>query len=74
MTSVYQFPKTIRATGELARRIELTQARLQAEHPFTIDLVLQDVARKSGNQRRFEEYEGDISGRILIIIQWIKLL
>ena len=58
-------PSQITPSGDLANRIELTERRLQCEHPFTVDFVVQDVARVKDLERRFEEYEGDVSGRIL---------
>jgi len=58
------FPKNVKPGGELAARIALTENRL-AHQPFDLDLVVQDVARVSGLERRFEEYEGDVSGRTL---------
>ena len=61
----HHFPQNVELNGELANRIALTQKRLQVEHPFAVDFTIQDVARKSGKERRFEEYEGDISGRVL---------
>jgi len=59
------FPTSFQISGELAHRIELTEQRLQVNHPFTVGFVLQDVARVQGSERRFEEYEGDVSGRVL---------
>ncbi len=64
MPKKQNFPKSIQPGGDLARRIELTVRRLQS-HPFDIDLIMQDVARIPEKKRRFEEYEGDISGRVL---------
>ncbi len=61
----HYFPQHVTLTGELRRRIALTQKRLQADHPYQIDFTVQDVARIKGKERRFEEYEGDISGRVL---------
>jgi len=63
--AVYIFPQNVELKGELANRIALTQKRLQVEHPFGVDFTIQDVARLHGKERRFEEYEGDISGRVL---------
>ncbi len=51
--------------GEFSKRIELVEKRLNNDSPYELDLVVQDVARVPENKRRFEEYEGDISGRIL---------
>jgi DUF1680 family protein len=59
-----RFPKNIKIGGQLAKRVTLTTKRLQS-HPYGLEFVVQDVARIEGKQRRFEEYEGDISGRIL---------
>ena len=60
----FHFPQNVTLGGELARRVELTQKRFQHQ-PFDIDLIVQDVARKPDLKRRFEEYQGDVSGRTL---------
>ena len=65
MKLVHHYPKTIKLAGELSQRIQLTQKRLQAQHPFSVDFAMQDLARTPDSPRRFEEYEGDVSGRIL---------
>jgi DUF1680 family protein len=67
------FPKNIKIAGELAERVELTSKRLQ-NHPYEIDFIIQDVARADGKLRRFEEYEGDISGRTLGAWSYISRL
>jgi len=67
------FPRNIQISGELARRIKLTTRRLQS-HPYDIDFVVQDIARAEGKRRRFEEYEGDISGRTLGAWSYISRL
>jgi len=68
MANIYgedlSFAQNIKLQGDLARRIALTQRRLQS-HPFAVDFVVQDVARVPEKKRRFEEYEGDVSGRVL---------
>lgn len=52
-------------SGDLGFRIELTERRLRTDAPFDAELIVQDVARDSARARRFEEYEGDVSGRVL---------
>lgn len=59
-----QFPEHFKISGDLADRMALTERRL-AGHPFSPELVVEDVARLEGHQRRFEDYEGDVSGRVL---------
>lgn len=59
-----RFPEKIKIGGELEQRIDLTIRRLQS-HPYNVNFVVQDVARIKGKKRRFEEYEGDVSGRTL---------
>jgi|GEM_PF-2069491 len=59
-----EFPEHLKISGDLADRVALTERRL-AGHPFSPELVVEDVARKEGHQRRFEDYEGDVSGRVL---------
>ena len=58
------FPGTVKLGGELDKRVRLTEKRLQHQ-PFDLDLIVQDVARRPKLKRRFEEYEGDVSGRTL---------
>ncbi len=60
----FNTPRNVQVGGEFARRPALTEKRL-AGAPFDLDLLVQDVARKSESARRFEEYEGDVSGRTL---------
>jgi len=57
-------PESVKPRGELLQRMLLTEKRLQS-HPFSLEFIVQDVARVKGHDRRFEEYEGDISGRVL---------
>ncbi len=66
-------PARITPGGQLEKRIELTEKRLQ-HHPYDLDLIVQDVARIPGLKRRFEEYEGDVSGRILGAWSYISRL
>lgn len=56
--------RSIRPEGDLLFRIRLTEKRLNS-HPFDLDFIVQDVARHPDLTRRFEEYQGDVSGRIL---------
>lgn len=58
------FPQNVKLSGELEKRVRLTEKRFQHQ-PFDLDLIVQDVARKPKLKRRFEEYEGDVSGRTL---------
>lgn len=58
------YPKNVQLNGELETRVRLTEKRFMHE-PFDLDLIVQDVARKPDLTRRFEEYEGDVSGRVL---------
>ncbi|HKJ68365.1 MAG TPA: beta-L-arabinofuranosidase domain-containing protein [bacterium] len=60
----YNFPTQVKVAGDLADRMQLTERRL-AGHPFSLRLVTEDIARREDYQRRFEEYEGDVSGRTL---------
>lgn len=60
----FHFPQNVKLGGELEQRVRLTEKRLQHE-PYALDLIVQDVARKPDLTRRFEEYEGDVSGRTL---------
>jgi len=57
-------PQNVQLGGEFYQRIQLVEKRLHS-HPFDLDLIVQDVARIPAKQRRFEEYEGDVSGRYL---------
>ncbi|MBN1480863.1 glycoside hydrolase family 127 protein [candidate division KSB1 bacterium] len=59
-----EYPQKVNPGGELEHRVRLTEKRVQHQ-PFDLDLLVQDVARKPDLQRRFEEYEGDVSGRTL---------
>jgi len=59
-----QTPQAIKAGGQLGKRIELSEKRLQ-HHPYDLDLIVQDVVRAPELKRRFEEYQGDVSGRTL---------
>ena len=68
-----RFPTNVQLDGDLARRIALTERRLQS-HPFDLDFIVQDVARTEGKRRRFEEYEGDVSGRLLGAWSYISRL
>ena len=52
-------------SGQIGRRLALTTRRLLSDHPYSKKLVLEDVARRRDYDRRFEEYEGDVSGRYL---------
>mgnify|MGYP006283249921 CR=1 FL=1 len=58
------FPQNVTLDGELEKRVRLTEKRLKHE-PFDLDLIVQDVARDPNLTRRFEEYQGDVSGRTL---------
>ncbi len=60
----FTFPNQVTIAGDLADRVQLTERRM-AGHPFSLRLVTEDVARREEYQRRFEEYEGDVSGRML---------
>lgn len=64
LSEEFNFPTKVKLAGELEKRVRLTEKRL-SHHPFDVDLVVQDVARIPEKKRRFEEYEGDVSGRIL---------
>ncbi len=68
-----RFPINVQLDGDLAQRIALTERRLQS-HPFDLDFIVQDVARTEGKRRRFEEYEGDVSGRLLGAWSYISQL
>ncbi len=57
-------PQNVKLFGELQQRVRLTEKRFM-HPPFDLDLIVQDVARKPELKRRFEEYEGDVSGRTL---------
>ncbi len=72
-TQKLQFPVNFKIGGDLAERIALTERRLQS-HPFDLEFIVQDVARVEGKRRRFEEYEGDISGRVLGAWSYISRL
>ena len=69
----FVFTQSVELKGELKQRVELTQKRL-GHHPFDIELIVQDVARKKSLTRRFEEYEGDVSGRTLGAWSYISYL
>ncbi len=60
----FQFPQNVSLGGELEQRVRLTEKRFLHE-PYDLNLIVQDVARKPDLTRRFEEYEGDVSGRTL---------
>ena len=71
--SVYHHPQNVLVGGDLANRIHLTERRLQND-PFSLDLIVQDVARIPEKKRRFEDYEGDVSGRYLSAWSYISRL
>ncbi|MDZ7317266.1 MAG: glycoside hydrolase family 127 protein [candidate division KSB1 bacterium] len=68
-----EHPRNVRFDGEFGRRIELTLKRLHGS-PFDLDLLAQDVRRDPQLTRRFEEYEGDVSGRTLGVLSYHALL
>jgi DUF1680 family protein len=55
----------VQIDGELSERVDLTTRRLLSQAPFTDQLVLEDITRDPNYQRRFEQFEGDISGRYI---------
>jgi hypothetical protein len=57
--------ESVTVTGELQDRISLSARRMSGNQPFWVELIVEDVVRDTGFQRRFEEWEGDISGRWL---------
>ena len=60
-------PAAAEPLGELKRRIELARDRmLEGQVPeFTEDFVLADVALRPDYPRRFANYSGDLSGRLI---------
>ena len=58
-----EFPEQVHALGDTAKRLEQAQARLCAPPLDDLDFVLSDVHFTF--TRRFTEYSGDISGRLL---------
>ncbi len=52
-------------SGQIGERLSLTTRRLLSDYPYSERLVLEDVTRRRGYDRRFEEYEGDVSGRYI---------
>lgn len=69
----FSSPRNVKISGELGQRIQLTEKRLLSA-PFDLDLIAQDVARRPELTRRFEEYEGDVSGRTLGAWSYLSLL
>lgn len=57
----------IKPGGQLARRIEMVRNRLlYGDVPrFTDDFILADIALRPNYVRRFDEYSGDLSGRVI---------
>jgi hypothetical protein len=66
--------ESVSVTGELQDRIALSARRMSGDQPFTMDLIVEDVARRDDYRRRFEEWEGDISGRWLWSMSLISRL
>ncbi len=64
-TDLVRLPQRLTVSGELAERVRLTVRRLLSDNPYSDSLILEDVARRPDYDRRFEEYEGDVSGRYL---------
>ncbi len=71
--SIYHHPQNVIISGDFANRIHLTERRLQND-PFSIDLIVEDVARIPEKKRRFEDYEGDVSGRYLSAWSYLSRL
>ena len=65
--SVWAAPGTISPQGELKARIDMTRQRMsQGDVPrFSQDFVLADVKLDPAYPRRFSEYSGDLSGRVI---------
>jgi DUF1680 family protein len=66
-------PRNVKLAGELEQRVRLTEKRFH-HAPFDLDLIVQDIARRPELKRRFEEYEGDVSGRTLGCWSYISRL
>lgn len=60
--------------GPLKARLDLSVRRLLSDEPFGCELVVEDVVRNRNYSRRFEEWEGDISGRYLSALSAVSLL
>lgn len=69
----YHHLRNVTVGGDLGKRIHLTERRLQND-PFSLDLIVEDVARIPQKKRRFEDYEGDVSGRYLSAWSYISRL
>lgn len=55
----------VRLTGLLGKRAELVAAQLDAETPYSVAHVLQDVVLHPDRRRECDDYSGDLSGRWL---------
>lgn len=73
VAETFECPQKVILGGELEQRVRLTEKRLHHQ-PFDLDLIVQDVARKPELLRRFEEYEGDVSGRTLGCLSYLSNL
>jgi len=56
----------LQINDEMKARIDLSTRRLLSDEPFTVRLLTEDFLRRKDYTRRFEEWEGDVSGR------WVK--
>lgn len=67
LTAVSSAQGTATAAGELQTRIDLVSSRMLegAEPRFTPDFVLADVELRADYPRRFSNYSGDLSGRVI---------
>lgn len=64
LSMILPFMSYAAISGDLAARIDLVGKRMQGA-PFSVELVTEDVTRMPGRLRRFEQFEGDVSGRTL---------
>ncbi len=63
MLQIFADGRTVRARGELDRRLRLAISRIVLDESFDDAFILQDVAHVPDYNRDFEDWCGDISGR-----------
>ena len=56
-----------RLAGPLGQHLDRALAQLDADTPYTVDLVVQDVVLDPNSRRECDDYSGDLSGR------WLEL-
>lgn len=58
-------PAVVRPAGVLGAHLAAALEQLSRATPYSVDLVTQDVCWVTGQERIFQDYRGDLSGRYL---------